>query len=91
MSVFGKIFGSSRKQQAPSATPQESIQKLRETEEMLVKKQEFLEKKIEAVGLPTNLGVLVSFFHEKFSMKCVNTVTRNAVGECLILLVLLKR
>ncbi|VDM91531.1 unnamed protein product [Onchocerca ochengi] len=48
MSVFGKIFGSSRKQQAPPATPQESIQKLRETEEMLVKKQEFLEKKIEA-------------------------------------------
>ncbi|MCP9263744.1 hypothetical protein DINM_007124 [Dirofilaria immitis] len=48
MSVFGKIFGSSRKQQAPAATPQESIQKLRETEEMLVKKQEFLEKKIEA-------------------------------------------
>ncbi|VBB26908.1 unnamed protein product [Acanthocheilonema viteae] len=48
MSVFGKIFGSGRKQQAPSATPQESIQKLRETEEMLVKKQEFLEKKIEA-------------------------------------------
>lgn len=52
MSVFGKIFGGGRKQQAPSATPQESIQKLRETEEMLVKKQEFLEKKIEAVSFP---------------------------------------
>uniref|UniRef100_A0A0R3RUD3 Charged multivesicular body protein 4b n=1 Tax=Elaeophora elaphi TaxID=1147741 RepID=A0A0R3RUD3_9BILA len=50
MSVFGKIFGGGRKQQTPSATPQESIQKLRETEEMLVKKQEFLEKKIEEVA-----------------------------------------
>lgn len=48
MSVFGKIFGTGKKQ-VPPATPQESIQKLRETEEMLVKKQEFLEKKIEAV------------------------------------------
>lgn len=48
MSVFGKIFGGGKKQ-PPAATPQESIQKLRETEEMLVKKQEFLEKKIEAV------------------------------------------
>uniref|UniRef100_A0A914RF18 Uncharacterized protein n=1 Tax=Parascaris equorum TaxID=6256 RepID=A0A914RF18_PAREQ len=47
MSVFGKIFGGGKKQ-PPAATPQESIQKLRETEEMLVKKQEFLEKKIEA-------------------------------------------
>jgi len=37
---FGK-----KKEKAP--TPQEAIQKLRETEEMLVKKQEFLEKKIE--------------------------------------------
>lgn len=46
MSLFGKIFGGGGKGgKGPSA--QEAIQKLRETEEMLTKKQEFLEKKID--------------------------------------------
>uniref|UniRef100_A0A674EBL7 Charged multivesicular body protein 4Bb n=1 Tax=Salmo trutta TaxID=8032 RepID=A0A674EBL7_SALTR len=46
MSVFGKLFGGGGKGgKGPSA--QEAIQKLRETEEMLTKKQEFLEKKID--------------------------------------------
>ncbi|CAI2343709.1 unnamed protein product [Caenorhabditis sp. 36 PRJEB53466] len=44
MSLFGKIFGG-KKQEAPT-TPQDAIQKLRETEEMLQKKQDFLEKKV---------------------------------------------
>lgn len=46
MSLFGKLFGSGGKG-GKSASPQEAIQRLRETEEMLTKKQEFLEKKIE--------------------------------------------
>lgn len=46
MSVFGKIFGGGGKS-GKGPSPQEAIQKLRETEEMLTKKQEFLEKKIE--------------------------------------------
>lgn len=46
MSLFGKIFGSGGKGGKPP-TPQEAIQRLRETEEMLAKKQEFLEKKID--------------------------------------------
>ncbi|XP_051567821.1 charged multivesicular body protein 4b-like [Myxocyprinus asiaticus] len=46
MSLFGKLFGSSGKG-GKAASPQEAIQRLRETEEMLTKKQEFLEKKIE--------------------------------------------
>uniref|UniRef100_A0A8C7LEW7 Charged multivesicular body protein 4Bb n=1 Tax=Oncorhynchus kisutch TaxID=8019 RepID=A0A8C7LEW7_ONCKI len=46
MSVFGKLFGGGGKGgKGPSA--QEAIQKLRETEEMLTKKQVFLEKKID--------------------------------------------
>ncbi|XP_029469850.1 charged multivesicular body protein 4b [Rhinatrema bivittatum] len=45
MSVFGKLFGTGKAGKTPSA--QEAIQRLRETEEMLTKKQEFLEKKIE--------------------------------------------
>lgn len=44
MSFFGKMFGG-KKEQAPSTG--EAIQKLRETENMLIKKQEFLESKIE--------------------------------------------
>lgn len=43
MSFFGKIFGG-KKPEAP--TTGEAIQKLRETENMLIKKQEFLESKI---------------------------------------------
>lgn len=44
--MFGKLFGTGGKgSKGPS--PQEAIQKLRDTEEMLTKKQEFLEKKIE--------------------------------------------
>lgn len=45
MSLLSKIFGGGKGAKAPS--PQEAIQKLRETEEMLTKKQEFLENKIE--------------------------------------------
>lgn len=44
MSFFTKIFGG-KKDEAPSTGA--AIQKLRETEEMLNKKQAFLEKKIE--------------------------------------------
>lgn len=46
MSLFSKIFGSGGKG-GKAPTPQEAIQRLRETEEMLAKKQDFLEKKIE--------------------------------------------
>lgn len=46
MSLFGKLFGSGGKG-GKAPTPQEAIQRLRETEEMLAKKQEFLEKKID--------------------------------------------
>ena len=46
MSFISKIFGSGKKgEKAP--TPQEAIQRLRETEEMLQKKADFLEKKVE--------------------------------------------
>ena len=44
MSALARIFGGKKKDQAPTA--QEAIQKLRETEEMLEKKSDFLEKKI---------------------------------------------
>lgn len=45
MSAFAKIFGFKKEEKA--ITSGEAIQKLRETEEMLTKKQNFLEKKIE--------------------------------------------
>uniref|UniRef100_A0A1A7Y5W2 Charged multivesicular body protein 4B n=1 Tax=Iconisemion striatum TaxID=60296 RepID=A0A1A7Y5W2_9TELE len=46
MSFLAKFFGTGGKGGKPP-TPQEAIQRLRETEEMLAKKQDFLEKKIE--------------------------------------------
>lgn len=45
MSFFTNIFGGKKGEKGP--TTGEAIQKLRETEDMLIKKQEFLEKKIE--------------------------------------------
>ncbi|KAG7154286.1 charged multivesicular body protein 4c-like [Homarus americanus] len=45
MSIFGKLFGGGKNDKAPTAG--EAIQKLRDTEEMLIKKQDFLEKKIQ--------------------------------------------
>ncbi|XP_077459805.1 charged multivesicular body protein 4b-like [Stigmatopora argus] len=48
MSIFGKLFGISGGGKGGKApTAQEAVQKLRDTEEMLTKKQDFLEKKIE--------------------------------------------
>ena len=46
MSLFEKVFGSGEKG-SKMCSPQESIRRLREIEEMLQKKSEFLEKKIE--------------------------------------------
>jgi charged multivesicular body protein 4 len=45
MSFFTKVFGGKKESSTP--TTAEAIQKLRETEEMLIKKQDFLETKIE--------------------------------------------
>ncbi|BES90633.1 unnamed protein product [Nesidiocoris tenuis] len=45
MSFFSKVFGGKKDDKIPTAS--EAIQKLRETEDMLVKKQEHLESKIE--------------------------------------------
>ncbi|XP_048475069.1 charged multivesicular body protein 4b-like [Rhincodon typus] len=48
MSSLGKLFGFKGKgSKGVAASPQEAIQKLRETEGILVKKQEFLEQKIQ--------------------------------------------
>lgn len=45
MSFFKNLFGAKKQEAAPSTS--ESIQKLRDTENMLLKKQEFLEQKVE--------------------------------------------
>ena len=47
MSFLQKMFGSGGKDNKGEPTTGQAIQKLRETEEMLIKKQEFLEKKID--------------------------------------------
>ena len=45
--MFGRMFG---KKEDKALSAWEAIQKLRETEEMLMRKQEYLEKKIEQVS-----------------------------------------
>ena len=49
--MFGRMFG---KKEDKALSAGEAIQKLRETEEMLMKKQEYLEKKIEQVSFMKN-------------------------------------
>ncbi|XP_033848845.1 charged multivesicular body protein 4c-like [Acipenser ruthenus] len=46
MSGFAKLFGKGKGSTGKGPTPQEAIQKLRDTETILVRKQEFLEDKI---------------------------------------------
>ena len=46
MSLLAKLFGSGKRGEA-APTPQEAIQRLREIEEMLNKKSDFLEKKVD--------------------------------------------
>ena len=48
MGIFGKLFN--RLQKDEPKTAEDAIQQLKETEELLVKKQEYFEKKIEEVG-----------------------------------------
>ena len=45
MSLLGKLFGGKKKDEGED--PQTAIQRLRDTEELLNKKSEFLEKKID--------------------------------------------
>ena len=45
MSLFNKLFGKNGKDKPP--TPQEAIQRIREVEELIGKKSQFLEKKID--------------------------------------------
>ncbi len=45
MSVFKSMFAKNSKEKAP--TPQEAIQKIRDVEDLLNKKSQYLEKKIE--------------------------------------------
>ncbi|XP_050541399.1 charged multivesicular body protein 4b isoform X2 [Daktulosphaira vitifoliae] len=45
MSFLGKLFGSKKEEKGP--TTEDAIQKLRATEDLLIKKQEYLQKKID--------------------------------------------
>lgn len=79
MSLFGKIFGSGGKG-GKAPTPQEAIQRLRETEEMLAKKQDFLEKKIEQELLTAKKNGTKNKRGEEKLVNCVgfNEIVRTA-------------
>lgn len=47
MSLFGKLFASKKEQ--PTLSTQDALQKLQETEDMLLKKNDFLELKVKQV------------------------------------------
>ena len=72
-----KLFGGGKKEKTP--TPQEGIQRLREVEEMLMKKSDFLEKKIEGEistakkhGAKNKRGKLYIFFGSGFEKLTYN-------------------
>lgn len=79
MSLFGKIFGSGGKG-GKAPTPQEAIQRLRETEEMLAKKQDFLEKKIEQELVTAKKNGTKNKRGEQKLLNCVgfNEIVRTA-------------
>jgi charged multivesicular body protein 4 len=67
MSFLTKVFGGKKEDKPP--TTGKAIQKLRETEEMLIKKQDFLENKIEQEiaiarkhGMKNKIGTCVLIF-----------------------------
>lgn len=71
MSFLGKIFGTKKEEKGPST--EDAIQKLRSTEEMLIKKQEFLEKKIEQeVAIAKKNGTTNK--RGKYLFKTLNTI-----------------
>lgn len=79
MSLFGKIFVSGGKG-GKAPTPQEAIQRLRETEEMLAKKQDFLEKKIEQELVTAKKNGTKNKRGEEKLLNCVgfNDIVRTA-------------
>lgn len=79
MSLFGKIFGSGGKG-GKAPTPQEAIQRLRETEEMLAKKQDFLEEKIEQELVTAKKNGTKNKRGEEKLLNCVgfNEIVRTA-------------
>lgn len=79
MSLFGKIFGSGGKG-GKAPTPQEAIQRLGETEEMLAKKQDFLEKKIEQELVTAKKNGTKNKRGEEKLLNCVgfNEIVRTA-------------
>lgn len=73
MSFFSKVFGGKKDGKAP--TTGEAIQSLRETEEMLTKKQDFLEKKIELeLGVARKCGTT-----NKRGKKCLDSMFRTFI------------
>ena len=83
MSVFGKLFGGN-KGEKPQTTG-EAIQNLRETEEMLMKKQDFLEKKIEGEMVTARkvrkfqFQIFISFWEMYFSRDFYRSKIRKNV------------
>lgn len=78
MSFFGKMFGAKKE---PVPTASEAIQKLRDTELMLTKKQEFLESKIEA---ELDIAKKNSTKNKRGKDPWKNTKTQNDLGNSFI-------
>ena len=70
--MFGKLFGKGSKEEA--LTTGDAIQKLRENEEMLEKKQQFLEK---------NCGLLQKVFHDYLANAAL-VRNYNLVRNCIL-------
>lgn len=77
MSMFQKLFGG-KSSQNKAPTPQEAIQKLLEIEDLLRKRQEFLEKKIDdeiktarANGVKNKRGSPIFHLHNNYRPECL--------------------
>lgn len=78
MSFLTKMFGGKKGDKPP--TTGEAIQKLRETEEMLMKKQDFLEKKIEQeISVARKNGTKNKRGIYKLFYSCIDVITLTLV------------
>ena len=83
---FKRIFSAKRRENAKETTPttQDAIQKLRQTEEMLTKKTEYLEKKIQSETTAAKQNVQSK--NREAAMQCIKRRKRlerqlSQIGE----------
>jgi charged multivesicular body protein 4 len=79
-SFFQRVFGTGKKGEK-EPTPQEAIQRLREIEEMLMKKSDFLEKKVDSELATAKKNGTKNKRGKEISLKLENKTNNNQITK----------